>query len=678
MKSWSVGAVCVAAALCLAQPAAASPQEELARLAAPWKRLANSIIGSSAPARRELRGRPAAAAARKLQLTEEELLEKEAELEAEAIEESKIKWGYVIGILALGATFIGGYILESNEVTRLPEAGVGILIGAGVAYSAILGGNEVISSHEKFDFEFFMTWLLPPIIFEAGYNMNVPAFLANIGPTMFFAFVGTFASTFVVGGMVWYAGQAGLCYPLEMLAALVFGSLISATDPVTVLAVFQKIGVKVDLFSMVFGESVLNDAVAIVLSRTLLGFNKPGVEVDSDSIMAAVASFCTIFGGSLLIGAFYGILSALVFKKLDMRHHAELIFMQSSLSFAFPWAAYFTSEALELSGIVTILFCGMIMAVYTRYNFSEEARVLTAQGYKCVAQVAETYVFVYLGMAVFTFPIFEDTTFRLCAYALLACFVGRLHIYIGSWMTNCFRSEGDVPPPISGIYMFVMWFSGLRGGVAFALASVSFANMDFPTNCGGITDEALKAVNPYCNSKEDMSDSLAILQTTLLIAAFTIFVFGGAITEVAVAGGVLTPKGEVDDTPMPTGGVFAFKDCLTLAPDTHHAKMESSARFEAAVLHAAAPAQETPRPMVVPSPAPAGPGPTSAEIKAKLAANPDSGMGHLAGLLSDTEDKMDELRDVFRGYSTDQLKKMLDEAGGDVQLAIKQGQSKGF
>ena len=45
------------------------------------------------------------------------------------------------------------------------------------------------------------------------------------------AFVGTFASTFVVGGMVWYAGQAGLCYPLEMLAALVFGSLISATDP---------------------------------------------------------------------------------------------------------------------------------------------------------------------------------------------------------------------------------------------------------------------------------------------------------------------------------------------------------------------------------------------------------------------------------------------------------------
>lgn len=654
--------------LCLAQQATASPQDELAKIAAPWKRLAARVSGvPTAPVKRSLvEGHKHGHSAE--HLTEEEL---ELEKELEAMEESQIKWGFVLGLLGLAATFIGGYILEMNEVTRLPEAGVGLMVGAAIAYGAIASGNEVISSHEKFDFEFFMTWLLPPIIFEAGYNMNVPAFMANLGPTMFFAFAGTFASTFVVGGLVWYAGQQGLCYPMGLLASLVFGSLISATDPVTVLAVFQKLGVKVDLFSMVFGESVLNDAVAIVLSRTLLSFNKPGTVVDSDSILAAVASFCTIFGGSLLIGAFYGVVSSLVFKALDMRHHAELIFMQSALSFAFPWAAYFTSEALELSGIVTILFCGMIMAIYTRYNFSEEARVLTAQGYKVVAQIAETYVFVYLGMAVFTFPIFESTTYMLVFYATMACFVGRLHIYIGSIMTNCFRSEGDVPPPISAIYMFIMWFSGLRGGVAFALASVSFADLDFPQNCGGIPEE-LKASHEYC--KPGMTDSLAILQTTLMIASFTIFVFGGAITEVAVAGGVLTPKGEVDDTPEPTGGMFGWKACLTLKPDTKHHAKENSLRYEAAQIQAAAPAQETPRPMYV-SPAPAAPGPTAAQIKAQL--KQDGGMGHLASW-NDEEDKMDELRSMFPGHSTDQLKAMLNNAAGDLQLAIKQGQAKGF
>ena len=113
----------------------------------------------------------------------------------------------------------------------------------GIAASglATLGGFSIITSHEQFDFEFFMIWLLPPIIFDAGYNMDVKAFIANLGPTMFFAFIGTFASTFIVGGIVYYAGQYGLCYPLGMLASLTFGSLISATDPVTVLAVFSKV-----------------------------------------------------------------------------------------------------------------------------------------------------------------------------------------------------------------------------------------------------------------------------------------------------------------------------------------------------------------------------------------------------------------------------------------------------
>jgi len=454
-----------------------------------------------------------------------------AEEEAsEEAEESGIKFGFVLGLLALAGTFIIGYLLEHAHINWLPEAGVGVLMGVLASGIATIGGMTTITSHEQFDFEFFMIWLLPPIIFDAGYNMDVKAFIANMGPTMFFAFIGTFASTFIVGGIVYYAGQQGWCYPLGMLASLTFGSLISATDPVTVLAVFSKLGVHVDLFSMVFGESVLNDAVAIVLSRTLLGFNKPGTEVDAASITAAVISFCTIFGGSLIIGAVYGFLSAWVFKTLDMRHHEELLYMQCALSFAFPWAAYYTSEGLELSGIVTILFCGMIMNLYTKENFSSSAQRLTSEGYHWVAFVAETYVFIYLGMAVFTFPIFNHTTIKLVVVATGACFVGRLHIYIGSWLTNCARPADSQPPPISNAYMFAMWFSGLRGGVAFALASVSFAAKDFADACGGLS-RAEAAVDPHCTG---LSDSLAILQTTLIIAAFTIFVFGGAITDLAI------------------------------------------------------------------------------------------------------------------------------------------------
>ena len=89
----------------------------------------------------------------------------------------------------------------------------------------------------------------------------------------------------------------------------------------------------------------------------------------------------------------------------------------------FPFAAYYTAEAMHLSGIVTILFCGMLMAQYTRNCFSENAKVLTSQVYKCMAVVAETFVFVYLGMASFAFPIFNHPSMMLVLIALAACFV---------------------------------------------------------------------------------------------------------------------------------------------------------------------------------------------------------------------------------------------------------------
>ena len=93
--------------------------------------------------------------------------------------------------------------------------------------------------------------------------------------------------------------------------------------------------------------------------------------------------------------------------------------------------------------------------------------------------------------------------------------------------------------------MFAMWFSGLRGGVAFALASVSYAAKDFAASCGGI-DPAQAALDPTCT---DMTDSLAILQTTLIIASFTIFVFGGAITDLAICLKVLDKGSRLTDSP---------------------------------------------------------------------------------------------------------------------------------
>jgi len=210
--------------------------------------------------------------------------------------------------------------------------------------------------------------------------------------------------------------------------------------------------------------------------------------------------------------------------------------MEGALSFVFPWCAYYTAEALELSGIVAIMMAGIVMALFMKHSLSPPAAKLTAALYKVVAQVAETYVFVYLGMAFVSYPIFENVDWSLTIVALMACFVGRIHIFVGSAIFNRGRNPLVVPKPISAIYQFVMWFSGLRGGVAFALAAVSYDNEDFSQHCGGLAPEVAEARGVNCA----LDDSSAMLQTTILIAAFTIFVFGGTITDVAKASGILT------------------------------------------------------------------------------------------------------------------------------------------
>ena len=238
------------------------------------------------------------------------------EVDHEEEKAKETKWAILGGLASLTVTFSLGHALEVAEVHWFPSQGVGILCGLVCALFAEFTGRVQTVEQMRFDYEFFIIWLLPPIMFEAAFNMNVSAFFASLAPTLFFAFAGLLISTFIVGGLIYGAGQLGICYPLSLLASLTFGSLISATDPVSVLAVFQSLGVKSDLFAMVFGESVLNDATAIVLTNTLLSFNQ--VPFTSDAVMSALHLFGTNFFGSIAIGVGFGLASSILFKKLQV------------------------------------------------------------------------------------------------------------------------------------------------------------------------------------------------------------------------------------------------------------------------------------------------------------------------------------------------------------------------
>ncbi|XP_034505318.1 sodium/hydrogen exchanger 7 isoform X4 [Ailuropoda melanoleuca] len=353
-----------------------------------------------------------------------------------------------------------------------------------------------------FDPEVFFNILLPPIIFHAGYSLKKRHFFRNLGSILAYAFLGTAVSCFIIGNLMY--GVVKLMKIVGQLSdkfyytdCLFFGAIISATDPVTVLAIFNELHADVDLYALLFGESVLNDAVAIVLSSSIVAYQPAGLNThafDAAAFFKSVGIFLGIFSGSFTMGAVTGVVTALV-TKFTKLHCFPLL--ETALFFLMSWSTFLLAEACGFTGVVAVLFCGITQAHYTYNNLSVESRSRTKQLFEVLHFLAENFIFSYMGLALFTFqkhvfsPVFIIGAF-------VAIFLGRAaHIYPLSFFLNLGRRH-----KIGWNFQHMMMFSGLRGAMAFALA---------------IRDTASYARQ-------------MMFTTTLLIVFFTVWIIGGGTT----------------------------------------------------------------------------------------------------------------------------------------------------
>ncbi|XP_045199665.2 sodium/hydrogen exchanger 9-like isoform X4 [Mercenaria mercenaria] len=321
-----------------------------------------------------------------------------------------------------------------------------------------------------FDPEIFFNVFLPVIIFEAGYSMKRRFFFKNFGAIVMYAFIGTTVSCMAVGGLM-FAFTRFLPMTFTVNDCFFFGAIISATDPVTVLAIFNDLNVDVTLYALVFGESVLNDAVAIVLSGSVIAFQESSVEAygkeksEGFSVHAffkALGNFAGIFGGAFLIGSVIGMATALLTKYTKIR---EFPLLETALFFLMSYTSFQSAEALGLTGIVAVLFCGICQAHYTYNNLSEESKSRTKQLFELMNFLAENFVFLYIGVSVFTFENVKWNAWFILA-AFVSIIIGRaINIYPLSILLNLGRRN-----KISANVMHMMMFSGLRGAIAYALA----------------------------------------------------------------------------------------------------------------------------------------------------------------------------------------------------------------
>jgi len=368
-----------------------------------------------------------------------------------------------VGLLML--CIVAGYWLDRTRFGYLPESGAVMLIGAVAGFVITRVMDDAELELLQFSPLIFFFVLLPPIIFEAGYTLKKKRFFSNLSAIVCYAVAGTFISTVVVGLLTYAVAATGLIgvdrsSPLQ---SLLFGALISSVDPVATLAILGSNEVNCDplLYSLVFGESVLNDAVAIVLFHVMNSYASESKTFEARDVLIVLFRFCAVALVSVLIGILCGLVCSLIFKSSHLsRFHAYEI----QMLFFFSFGSFALAELAHMSGVVALFFCAVTLAHYNYYNLSVQTKISSKYVFESLAKTSETVVFLYMGVSIFISRSSWEPMF--VVLGILFCIVARAaNIFPMTLLANLCRTE-----KITKNMQVFMFFSGLRGAVSYALA----------------------------------------------------------------------------------------------------------------------------------------------------------------------------------------------------------------
>ncbi|XP_068181583.1 sodium/hydrogen exchanger 2-like [Antennarius striatus] len=361
---------------------------------------------------------------------------------------------------------------------------VGLLVG-GVIYGVRHSAPPTLST------DAFFLFLLPPIVLDAGYFLPGRLFFENLGTILWYAVLGTLWNVLGIGLSLY-----GVCLlahnslgDVSLLHCLLFGSLIAAVDPVAVLSVFQEMHVNDQLHILVFGESLLNDAVTVVLYKLFESFLRLPSVSGLDVLLGGCRVVVVGLGG-LFVGLFFGLVAALTSRFTSRVQVIAPLFV-----FLYSYLSYLTSEMLHLSGITAIVTCAVTMKQYVEANVSERSNTSIQYFLKMWSSVSETLIFIFLGVSTIQDVHMWSWTF-VCS-TLLLCLVWRATgVLLLTAAVNKLRRNS-----VTFRDQFIIAYGGLRGAICFSLV---FLIDDFPKKRLFIT-------------------------TTIVVILFTVFVQGMTI-----------------------------------------------------------------------------------------------------------------------------------------------------
>lgn len=367
-------------------------------------------------------------------------------------QETSIIADLVTGIIAL-MLVAAVTTMASKKYSKLPLTIA--LVFVGIAISALSDMVPGLDTMAQFHLtpELVLFVFIPTLIFESAYNLDARQVARNIWPILTLAVPGLMLSTVIIGGiMAWFT-------PFSLMVSMLLGAILSATDPVAVIAIFKQLGVPERLTILVEGESLFNDATSLVLATLLLGILVHG-DFSGSVVFDGMVEFFVVFVGGVFVGWFLAILAGQTLGRIESDTAIEITLTTILAYFSFIIA----DRVFHVSGIMAVVASGMTIGSWGKSKISPSVEAFMAHFWEYLSYLANALIFLMVGMQIDLVTLWHSVD--LIAWVALAMLVSRLAVVFG-----LVPLVGKLPgsEPIGMPWQIVMYWGGLRGAIALAI-----------------------------------------------------------------------------------------------------------------------------------------------------------------------------------------------------------------
>ena len=313
---------------------------------------------------------------------------------------------------------------------------------------------------------------VPPLIFDSALNLDGRLLFRNLAPILLLAAPGLLISTVIVAGILSFTT------PLTLSQALLFGSLISATDPVAVIALFKELGAPKQLAVLVEGESLFNDATAIVVFNIILTSSATDAAFSNRLLNQGLGQFLVSFIGGILVGGIAGYLARYL---MDLVEDNTLVLFTVTAVLAYG-VFLFAEEVGQVSGVIALVSAGLVAGWHKSNRLKLEFQAALGEFWEYSAFLANSLIFLLVGLTIAESPLFSQVSQTVSLLAtlsmtILTVLLARAVVVFG--LIPLLNLTGMAA--IERRYQLVSFWGGLRGAVCLALAlslKADFPNRD--------------------------------------------------------------------------------------------------------------------------------------------------------------------------------------------------------